>query len=115
MVMVISIIVFSLVPIRLIAEWAGIDQKWGITLMAIGMRIVFLPLIAGLAYEVIKWAGKAPDKPLVRILLWPGLQLQKMTTREPTDEMIEVAVAAMLRVIEREQAESTSGAATSVT
>ena len=113
MVMVISIIVFSLVPVRLIAESAGIDQRWGITLMAITMRIVFLPLIAGLAYEVIKWAGKAPDKPLVKVLLWPGLQLQKMTTREPTDEMVEVAVAAMQRVIEREQAESAADSAAS--
>jgi len=115
MVMVISIIVFSLVPIRLIAESMGVDQRWGITLMVIGMRIVLLPLIAGLAYEVIKWAGKAPDKPLVKALLWPGLQLQKMTTREPTDEMIEVAVAAMLRVIEREQAESAASVAASTT
>jgi uncharacterized protein YqhQ len=105
MVMVISIIVFTLVPVRLIAQWLGMDQQWQITLMAIGMRIVLLPLIAGLAYEVIKWAGKAPDKPLVRVLLWPGLQLQKMTTREPTDDMVEVAVAAMKQVVAREDAE----------
>ena len=105
MVMVISIIVFTLVPVRLIAEWLGIDQQWAITLMAIGMRIVLLPLIAGLAYEVIKWAGKAPDKPLVKVLLWPGLQLQKMTTREPTDDMVEVAVEAMKPIIAREDAE----------
>jgi uncharacterized protein YqhQ len=74
MVMIISIVVFSLVPVRAIAASTGIDQSWAITLMAIGMRIVLLPLIAGLAYEVIKWAGKAPNKPLVKVLLWPGLR-----------------------------------------
>jgi uncharacterized protein YqhQ len=115
MVMVISIIVFTLVPVRLIAQWLGMDQQWQITLMAIGMRIVLLPLIAGLAYEVIKWAGKAPDKPLVRVLLWPGLQLQKMTTREPSDDMVEVAVAAMKEVVAREDAERDGSAAASGT
>jgi uncharacterized protein YqhQ len=105
MVMFISIIVFSLVPVRVIASSLGLDAQWQITLMAILMRIVLLPLIAGLAYEVIKWAGKAPNKPLVRVLLWPGLQLQKMTTRGPTDDMVEVAVAAMKEVVAREDAE----------
>jgi len=113
MVMVISIVVFSLVPVRALAQWLGIDQQWGITLMAILMRIVLLPLIAGLAYDVIKWAGKSPDKPLVRVILWPGLQLQKMTTREPTDDMIEVAVAAMQPIVAREEAERAGVAVTS--
>jgi len=48
---------------------------------------------------------------LVRILLWPGLQLQRMTTREPDDSMVEVAVAAMLRVVEREEQGSAGTAA----
>ena len=105
MVMIIAIIVFSIFPVRLIAESWGIDQRWAATMMAIGMRIVLLPVIAGLAYEVIKWAGKSPERPLVKVLLWPGLQLQKMTTREPTDDMVEVAVTAMKAVVAREAAE----------
>ncbi len=115
MLMVIAIIVFSLFPVRFIAEQMGIDQRWGVTLMAIVMRIVLLPVIAGIAYEVVKWAGKDPDRPLVKIVLWPGLQLQKMTTNEPTDDMIEVAVASMERVIEREEAENAVGDAVSAT
>jgi len=102
MVMVIALFVYSLFPVKAIVASMGMDAKWATLLVAIGIRIVFLPLIAGLAYEVIKWAGKTPEQPLVRILLWPGLQLQRMTTREPDDSMVEVAVAAMQRVVERE-------------
>ncbi|MDO8987000.1 MAG: DUF1385 domain-containing protein [Coriobacteriia bacterium] len=103
MVMVIALFVYSLFPVKAIVASIGVDAKWATLAVAIGIRIVFLPLIAGLAYEVIKWAGKTPERPLVRILLWPGLQLQRMTTREPDDSMVEVAVAAMLRVVEREE------------
>jgi len=53
----------------------------------------------------VKWAGSRPDNPLVKVLLWPGLQLQRMTTAEPDDSMIEVAVAAMGLVVAREEAE----------
>jgi len=109
MVMVIALVVFSLVPIKaLVAAW-GLGSGWPTLAVAISMRIVLLPLIAGLAYEVIKWAGKQPDKPLVKILLWPGLMLQKMTTNEPEDSMIEVAVAAMQPIIAREEREAAGG------
>lgn len=102
MVMVIALLVYSLFPVKAIVASMGMDAKWATLLVAIAIRIIFLPIIAGLAYEVIKWAGKSPDQPLVRLLLWPGMQLQRMTTREPDESMIEVAVAAMLRVVERE-------------
>lgn len=102
MVMVIALLVYSLFPVKAIVASMGMDAKWATLLVAIAIRIIFLPIIAGLAYEVIKWAGKTPDQPLVRVLLWPGMQLQRMTTREPDESMIEVAVAAMLRVVERE-------------
>ncbi|MDH4139665.1 MAG: DUF1385 domain-containing protein [Coriobacteriia bacterium] len=105
MVMVIAILVFSLVPVKALAAAWGVEGRYGILAIAIASRIVLLPLIAGLAYEVIKWAGKAPDNKLVRIVLWPGLMLQKMTTREPSDDMVEIAVAAMRAVVAREQAE----------
>lgn len=105
MVMVIALFVYSLFPVKAIVASMGVDAKWATLAVAIGIRIVFLPLIAGLAYEVIKWAGRHADQPLVRVLLWPGLQLQRMTTREPDDSMVEVAVEAMKRVVERESAE----------
>ncbi len=106
MVMVIAIVVFSLVPVRAITDLMGTDHRLVVLSVAIGLRIVLLPLIAGLAYEVIKWAGKTPDNPIVKVVLWPGLQLQRMTTREPDESMVEIAVTAMKAVIEREEGES---------
>jgi uncharacterized protein YqhQ len=106
MVMILAILVFSLVPVRLIAANLGVDSRIGITLIAIAARLLFLPLVAGLAYEVtVKWAGNHSENPFVKILLWPGMQLQRMTTREPTDDMVEVAVAAMVPIIAREERE----------
>ena len=66
-------------------------------------RIVLIPVIAGLAYEVIRYAARHMDKRWVRILMIPGLNLQKLTTREPSLEQIEVAIAALRAVFTAEQ------------
>lgn len=106
MVMIVALIVFSLVPVRWMAAQLGLDARWQVLLLSIFTRILFLPLVAGLAYEVtVKWAGSHSENPIVKAVLWPGLQLQRMTTREPDDQMIEVAVAAVLPVIAREDRE----------
>ncbi|MBE0476184.1 MAG: DUF1385 domain-containing protein [Coriobacteriia bacterium] len=102
MVMVVALVVFSLVPVRTILEALGVTHRLGSLGLNILIRIALLPLVAGLAYEVVRWAGKRPDDPFVRVLLWPGLQLQRMTTREPDDSMVEVAVVAMEAVALRE-------------
>jgi uncharacterized protein YqhQ len=62
-------------------------------------RIVGIPLIAGLSYEVIKWAGRNRRKAWVRTLMWPGLMLQNLTTREPDHEQLAVAIAALDEVL----------------
>jgi uncharacterized protein YqhQ len=111
MVMVIALLVFSLVPVKAIVAALGLAEGWPTLAVAISLRILLLPLIAGLAYEVIRWAGKHPDKGPVKVLLWPGLQLQRMTTREPDDSMVEVAVAAMGAIVAREQREESGGEA----
>jgi uncharacterized protein YqhQ len=82
-VMVVSILVFSLVP--------SSYPFWAKALS----RIVFLPLIAGIAYELIRFTAKFPRAVLVRPLLWPGLGLQMLTTRKPDDTMLEVALKAL--------------------
>jgi uncharacterized protein YqhQ len=106
MVMILAILVFSFVPVRLIAENLGVTSRIGITVIAIVARLILLPLVAGLAYEVtVKWAGNHSTNPVVKVLLWPGMQLQRMTTREPSDDMVEVAVAAMIPIIAREERE----------
>jgi len=64
-------------------------------------KLLLLPVVAGISYEVIRFTGKHRDWGWVRILSWPGLLLQKITTREPTDDQIEVAITAMKKVILR--------------
>lgn len=58
-------------------------------------RIALLPLVAGSAYEIIKWASRNINSPVVRLVVAPGLWLQKFTTREPDDGMLEVALKAL--------------------
>jgi uncharacterized protein YqhQ len=65
----------------------------------IASRILGIPLIAGLAYEVIKWAGKHRRKRWVRALMWPGLMLQNLTTREPDRDQLAVAIASLEAVL----------------
>lgn len=84
-VMVISLILFSLLG-------------WPNLAMRIISRIVMIPVVAGLSYELLRWAGKS-DNLLVKILSMPGLYLQKLTTEEPETKHLEVAIAAMKAVM----------------
>src|SRR5437667_271555 len=68
----------------------------------IAERILLLPLIAGLAYELIRFAGKHQRNRLLMALLAPGLWLQRLTTRQPTLDQIEVSIRALQDVLERE-------------
>jgi uncharacterized protein YqhQ len=85
-VMIVAIFVFA--PIGLPAWY-----------LLLASRILGVPLIAGLSFEVIKWAGRNRRKPWVQKLMWPGMQLQKLTTREPDHEQLAVAIAAMEAVL----------------
>jgi uncharacterized protein YqhQ len=68
----------------------------------IATRILLLPVIAGIAYEIIRFAGKHPRHPVLRALLAPGLWLQRLTTREPTLDQIEVSIRALREVLRLE-------------
>ncbi len=87
-VMIISIIVYAFLP--------RFDEYGKIIaiLMRMGTRLLCLPIVAGLSYEVIKWAGRSKNK-CVGWLSKPGLWLQKLTTREPDKSQIEVAIESM--------------------
>jgi uncharacterized protein YqhQ len=88
-VMIISVFVFA--PIgRPALQWLILS------------RILGVALVAGLAYEVIRWAGRNRMKRWVRGLMWPGLQLQKLTTREPSLDQLAVSIAALKSVLEVE-------------
>jgi len=67
--------------------------------LLVASRIVGVPLIAGLSFEVIKWAGRNRGKGWVQTIMWPGLQLQRLTTREPDLDQLAVACAAMEAVL----------------
>ena len=84
-VMVISLILFSLLG------WPNLF--WRIT-----SRLLLLPVVAGLSYEVLKWAGRS-DHWLVKALSIPGLYMQKLTTNEPDESQLEVAIAAVKAVM----------------
>ena len=67
--------------------------------MRVVVRIALLPLIAGISYEIIRWAGSSSN-PIVCILSKPGLMLQRLTTKEPDDDMIEVGIASVEAVFD---------------
>lgn len=92
-VMIVSIIVFSLV---------GRHPNLFINL---GIRILLLPLIAGISYEIIKFAGRNADKKCINWLNKPGMWLQRLTTREPDESQIEVAIKALNAVIPENKAD----------
>ena len=81
LVMFVSIFIFSF------TGWGGIFER-------LTLRIVLLPLISGITYELIKWLGKNSGK-LSSIIAKPGMILQKLTTREPNESQIEVAIASL--------------------
>ncbi len=89
-VLVLSILVFSLLPI----DW------W---VEAVVSRVIVIPLVAGIGFEFIMWSARNQGNPLVKALIWPGLQLQKLTTREPTDDQVEVAMASLKKVLAKEE------------
>lgn len=107
MVMIIAIFVYTVTPLNgLIAAW-GIPDGAPKLVFVILARIVLMPVIAGVSYEItVKWAGTHPNNPLVKVVLWPGLQMQYLTTREPGPEELECAIKAMQLVLEREEAEA---------
>lgn len=107
MVLVLAIIVYTIVPVNAMIEAWGIPDGLPKLLLVIAVRIVFVPVIAGISYEItVKWAGSHPDNPVVKVILWPGMQMQYLTTNEPDDDQIECAILAMQKVLEREEAEA---------
>lgn len=97
-VMAISILVFSLIP-----SSAHFVVKFG-------ARVVLIPLIAGLAYEVIRFSARHLDSTLCRLLITPGLWLQRITTKEPDDQQLEIAITALKEALMYDAVEPTQAA-----
>jgi len=77
-------------------------------LIRVVSRLVTIPIVAGIAYEVMKFGARHYDKPLVRALVAPGLTLQRLTTREPEEPMLEVSIASLKAVLAAEHADEQS-------
>ncbi|MBN1366878.1 MAG: DUF1385 domain-containing protein [Dehalococcoidales bacterium] len=109
-VLVISIIVFLVFSIIILAT-VGKQPQW----IMILSRIVLVPVIAAVAYELIYFSGRHAQNWFVRIILRPGLWLQALTTREPDNGQVEVAIAALKKVIEIDEPGEASKPAAQVT
>ena len=86
-VILLSIIAFSLV---------GRQEP----LVMVGSRVLLIPVIASLGYEILRFGARHRSNPLVKVLLYPGLLVQMITTKQPTDDMIEVAIVSMEQALE---------------
>ena len=104
-VMVISILVFSIASSGLLAVFPvleGIRGTFGYRLLMIAFKLLLLPVVVGITYEINRWCGKH-DNWFTRILSAPGMWMQNFTTNEPDDSMIEVAIAAVEAVLPEEE------------
>ena len=89
-----SFMVFVMVIAVLVHAFMGWPSLW----LRVASRLLVLPLIAGLSYELLKWAGRS-DNIIVKVLSLPGLYLQKLTTNEPDFSQLEIAIAAVKAVL----------------
>ena len=108
-VLVTGIVVFALVADRL--PYGSLTQHHGAmrilsSFIRWGYKLALLPFVAGISYEIIRLAGNCKDSILTKLTLLPGLLMQKITTREPDDDMIEVAIRSLRGVLDREAAEA---------
>jgi uncharacterized protein YqhQ len=85
-VMVVAILMFSFLPTYSV-------------LLRVAGKIVLLPVVAGISYEITRLAARRIDSPFMKAIMWPGLKLQKLTTQEPDEDQLEVAIHALQRVL----------------
>lgn len=104
-VMVISILVFSIASSLLLTVIPGLGAMRGgalFRIIMIGFKLILLPLVVAITYEINRWAGRN-DNRFTKILTAPGMWLQNFTTYEPDDSMIEVAIASLQAVLPEEE------------
>ena len=78
-------------------------------LIMIASRILLIPVIAAVGYELLRLGARHRSNPVVRVIMWPGILVQKITTKQPTDDMIEVAIVAMEEALLADGAEVPAG------
>lgn len=92
-----------LLVVIILGLFAGLFIQVDNVFLRIGLRVLLLPVIVCVAYELNRWAGRHDTNIVSRIVTWPGKQLQRLTTNEPDDGMIECAIRAMELVIPEEK------------
>ncbi len=99
-VLMVSLVIFALFfPLFPALSRTGLLNN----LVQVLIKVALMFPIAAVSYEIIRWGGRFPDHPLARVLLWPGLATQLLTTREPDDAQLEVALTALKAVLARER------------
>jgi uncharacterized protein YqhQ len=88
-VLIISIVLFTIMP--------TIMPKMGFAIN-LAYRMLLIPVIAGISYELLRLSGKYKDSPVTKVFIAPGLAFQHLTTKEPTDDMLEVSIKAVTEV-----------------
>jgi uncharacterized protein YqhQ len=99
------LLIVMIVSVFVFAPFGKLDWHWLLI-----SRVVGIPLVAGLAFEAIKWFGRNRTRRWARVLMWPGMQLQRLTTREPELAQLAVAIAALEAVLAVETPESVAEA-----
>ena len=103
-IMIISILVISVMTwvLSLIPAVAALP-KLASSLVRVVAKLIFLPVVVGITYEINRWVGRHDDNVIAKIVAWPGKQIQHLTTNEPDDGMIECAIEAVKMVIPEEK------------
>jgi len=107
-VLVVAILTFSVITPIILNIFPGLLKIGAFPRRAILflIRISLLPLIAGLSYEFLKFSAKYKHRPIMKILVYPGLLMQKITTKEPNKKQIEVAMAVVKKILKLEKVKS---------
>lgn len=104
MVVILIFIVVAAASMPFVPEWAkpGPDKPWYTHLIVVLFKLPLLIPVAGLAYEFNRFAGRNSENPFLRPVLWPGLAMQLLTTRQPTDEQLEIALVSLKTALWRD-------------
>ncbi|EUC52715.1 peptide chain release factor N(5)-glutamine methyltransferase [Mogibacterium timidum] len=89
-----SFVMFVLIISLILFSFLG----WPNLVWRIASRLLLMPVIAGISYELLKWAGRS-DNVVIKVLSWPGLMMQKLTTGEPDEDQLEVAIVSLRAVL----------------
>ncbi len=104
-VLIVSIFVFTLLPVLAKAFYVDFTALNGIVqkLILFPIRILFIPIIAGISYEILKFGAKYDKNPIMKVLVLPGVLVQYLSTKEPDNKQIEVAIKSLKEVLKAEK------------